>query len=460
MKKIFTLLVVLVCLMGCGATIVKDDTGSTTKTGYIKAAPWSEPEVEGMIKVVISDEAYFVSIEKVVDDETIWVDPLLYGNTFFVSPGKYIYKISMNVVQGNLSSLLDVKAGDPTQYIYTEITPTENYVFTWATSEKPGSENFTTVKKKAICVTPVKGNSYSQNLSFSEYAYGACMAVESTNDPVVLEQIGYLNENGIGVWESNTEAINYYERAFKLGNLRAGLRLVDIYYAEEKLADYLRIIKLLVEQDYGHAHLMLAVAYADGNGVEQDFAKSRTLALKAAEKGVHDGFLLMAELAFREGGLDPDHQEILTWLYLYERFNTKPLEYHFSSMARRALNSLSSEGVAQVVARVSEKSKSLGALYKGNMIVADLSGIPEASWGDVDVRLNMSRIEHDAASKTVINNLYTGNDKQIVNVYAGDEIVLSVNFKFSQFQSENLCFFYDAEYEIYEVADASGGKCL
>ncbi len=392
-----------------------------------------------------------MSLEKIVNDEPVWVEPVIDNDVIYVKPGKYRYKISTNMMQGHLASLLDVKEGSSDIFIYTETTPVENYVFSWATSAPKGSDEFAFHRSKAICVTPINEKTMSGEAIFSDYAYESCKAIESSKDPDVIYQIAHLLEYGEGVVENLGAAIKYYEQAFSLGSMRAGFRLVDLY-DDNKGADYIRVLQKLSQKDFGEAYIRLSIAYLQGTGVGVDYQKADALALEAVKLGSQYGFLLLAESEYQEKGLNADYVEILSWIYLYQRFSSDRLEYYFTSMIRRGLDNLSKAQLQLVDLRVKEKISQAGELYAGKVVVGDLSNIPEKSYGRVSVSLNKSRNKISLApgGNKVIDGVYTGRSKQYINVYAGEEFITSINFDFEDFDSENLCFVYQSDIDLYE----------
>lgn len=107
-----------------------------------------------------------------------------------------------------------------------------------------------------------------------------------------------LYENGLGVEQSDTEALTRYQRAAELGSAEAQYTLAGFYRKGNGVAqsdlESARWYQLSANQGYGNAQYVLGSMYADGIGVDQDFNTALDWLQKATNQGAS-----MAEEAVR-----------------------------------------------------------------------------------------------------------------------------------------------------------------
>jgi TPR repeat protein len=111
---------------------------------------------------------------------------------------------------------------------------------------------------------------------------------EVQDDKQVLNTLGVLYMQGLGVEANGDEAVKYFRKAADAGFAVAQCNLGVIYY-EGKLKpqdfkESAKWFRLAADQDHPRATYDLGVMYRDGQGVPQDFAEAFRLFQKGAEK--------------------------------------------------------------------------------------------------------------------------------------------------------------------------------
>ena len=107
-----------------------------------------------------------------------------------------------------------------------------------------------------------------------------------------MNNIGWLYENGLGVEQDYAKAMEWYEKAAELGNIDGTYNIGLLYYKGEGVEqDYAKAMEWWEKAaELGDAHAMYNIGwlYESGLGVEQDSAKAKEWYDKAAEAG-YDG---------------------------------------------------------------------------------------------------------------------------------------------------------------------------
>ena len=132
-----------------------------------------------------------------------------------------------------------------------------------------------------------------------------------------MSDIGYVYDNGFGVEQDGTKAVEWYTKAADLGDLNAMFCLGRMYeYGVSVEQDGTKAVEWYTKAaDLGHSEAMycLGYEYYIGFGVEQDGTKAVEWYTKAADLG-HSGAMYNLGNMYEKGdGVEQDHDKALEW---------------------------------------------------------------------------------------------------------------------------------------------------
>eukprot|EP00903_Cladosiphon_okamuranus_P004390 g4388.t1 len=136
-------------------------------------------------------------------------------------------------------------------------------------------------------------------------------------DPHAQYLLGYLYEQGEGVYQSDLRAVFWYRQAAEQGSASAQVNLGYMYAegrgVEEDQQQAAYWYHLAAEQGSAHAQNNLGNMYLRGIGVEEDDAEAINWYLLAASQGIVDAQHNLALMYHRGIGTDKNDAEAIRW---------------------------------------------------------------------------------------------------------------------------------------------------
>tara|TARA_B110000971_G_scaffold218257_1_gene256703 strand:+ start:1264 stop:1998 length:735 start_codon:yes stop_codon:yes gene_type:complete len=183
-----------------------------------------------------------------------------------------------------------------------------------------------------ICLTLFCQLSLSDTLEAGKGALGrghygtalrALLPLANQGNSEAQTYIGLLYEKGLGVTQSYTEAIGWYEKAGAQDSYKAQHSLGMLYFTGEGVSlDYAAAYEWFVrasDQDFPPSLYMLGLLYHQGHGIDADFDKARTWFLKSARLGSANAqFMYAFMLQSGEGG-PSEPKKAMIWALLSEK---------------------------------------------------------------------------------------------------------------------------------------------
>lgn len=147
--------------------------------------------------------------------------------------------------------------------------------------------------------------------------FAACSQRAATGDAVAQRQLGNLYRNGVGVAQSDAEALAWYTKAAAQGDVVAyynlGVMYDNGYGVEQDHREAARWYEQAVARDYGPAMYNLALQYEYGMSRPKDYAAAMDLYTKAAEQGEPWAQFAIALLYDKGLGVERDPVQAYMW---------------------------------------------------------------------------------------------------------------------------------------------------
>ena len=132
-----------------------------------------------------------------------------------------------------------------------------------------------------------------------------------------MTNIGALFEEGHGVQQDYTAALDWFKRAAVAGNARALTALGSVYYLGHGVATDYSASKIWLEKAAAAGDpagmFNLATQYERGEGVPQDYAEARHWLEKAATAGLTTAMVDLGTLDYKGFGKAPDFDGARSW---------------------------------------------------------------------------------------------------------------------------------------------------
>ena len=181
----------------------------------------------------------------------------------------------------------------------------------------------------------------------------------ATGDAIASAQLAWFYENGRVVNADAVRAAELYRKAAEQGDAYSRWRLgvmIDEGLAAGDTGEAVALFKQATHDGLTSAMNSLAVMYAMGRGVEQDYAMARTYYDMAARQGDHHGIQGLGVLYSRGEGVEKDPIEATAYWLIARQMGNEPAGSYFDG----ASASLSDEEKAQVLKRAREIAYELG----------------------------------------------------------------------------------------------------
>ncbi|KAG0306899.1 hypothetical protein BGZ98_001493 [Dissophora globulifera] len=149
-------------------------------------------------------------------------------------------------------------------------------------------------------------------------SFDLLQAAAYQKNPRACSELGWMYLHGLGVAQSQEEAIHWYREAAELGCSKGQINMAVIYYGgkgvEQDYVEAARFMSMAAAQGEAMAQYYLGDMYADGKGVSKDFAEALKYWTKAAEGGSMDAQRNLGGLYMGGVGVRRNIARGLMWL--------------------------------------------------------------------------------------------------------------------------------------------------
>ena len=156
-------------------------------------------------------------------------------------------------------------------------------------------------------------------------------AAENGNAEAQIE-LGKRYFEGRGVSTNEDEAVKWYTKAAENGNTDAQLALGDRYFVEQKYSAAAKWYRKAAEQRISNAQYKLGLMYSQGQGVELNYAEAAEWYRKAAEQGLAEAQRRLAGLFEDGNGVGQSYAEAEKWYRKAAEQGLKEAQYSLGSM--------------------------------------------------------------------------------------------------------------------------------
>ena len=137
-------------------------------------------------------------------------------------------------------------------------------------------------------------------------------AAENGNAEAQIE-LGKRYFEGRGVSTNEDEAVKWYTKAAENGNTDAQLALGDRYFVEQKYSAAAKWYRKAAEQRISNAQYKLGLMYSQGQGVERNYVEAAEWYRKAADQGLPEAQRRLAGLFESGNGVGQSYAEAVKW---------------------------------------------------------------------------------------------------------------------------------------------------
>ena len=151
-------------------------------------------------------------------------------------------------------------------------------------------------------------------------------AAENGNADAQIE-LGKRYFEGRGVSTNEDEAVKWYTKAAENGNTDAQLALGDRYFVEQKYSAAAKWYRKAAEQRISNAQYKLGLMYSQGQGVERNYVEAAEWYRKAAEQGSKEAQRSLAGLFEYGKGVGQSYAEAEKWYQKAADQGSKEAQY-------------------------------------------------------------------------------------------------------------------------------------
>ena len=151
-------------------------------------------------------------------------------------------------------------------------------------------------------------------------------AAENGNADAQIE-LGKRYFEGRGVSTNEDEAVKWYTKAAENGNTDAQLALGDRYFVEQKYSAAAKWYRKAAEQRISNAQYKLGLMYSQGQGVERNYVEAAEWYRKAAEQGSKEAQRSLAGLFEYGKGVGQSYAEAEKWYLKAAGQGSKEAQY-------------------------------------------------------------------------------------------------------------------------------------
>ena len=151
-------------------------------------------------------------------------------------------------------------------------------------------------------------------------------AAEKGNADAQIE-LGKRYFEGRGVSTNEDEAVKWYTKAAENGNTDAQLALGDRYFVEQKYSAAAKWYRKAAEQRISNAQYKLGLMYSQGQGVERNYVEAAEWYRKAADQGLPEAQRRLAGLFESGNGVGQSYAEAVKWYQKAADQRSKEAQY-------------------------------------------------------------------------------------------------------------------------------------
>ena len=151
-------------------------------------------------------------------------------------------------------------------------------------------------------------------------------AAENGNADAQIE-LGKRYFEGRGVSTNEDEAVKWYTKAAENGNTDAQLALGDRYFVEQKYSAAAKWYRKAAEQRISNAQYKLGLMYSQGQGVERNYVEAAEWYRKAADQGLPEAQRRLAGLFESGNGVGQSYAEAVKWYQKAADQRSKEAQY-------------------------------------------------------------------------------------------------------------------------------------
>ena len=161
------------------------------------------------------------------------------------------------------------------------------------------------------------GSDASDSLEGKKLKFKLTKLRSELGDPSDYLKLARLYENGTGVSQNDSEALEWYRKAAEKGNAEAQLELGKRYFEgrgvspnEDEAVEWYR---KAADKGNTEAQLELGDRYFDGNGVKQKYSEAAKWYLKAAVLGIPRAQYQLGQMYSQGQGVERNYAEAAEW---------------------------------------------------------------------------------------------------------------------------------------------------
>jgi TPR repeat protein len=171
--------------------------------------------------------------------------------------------------------------------------------------------------------TSLEAGLAAKNRGHFATAIRAWQALAESGVPEAQNNLGHMYEEGLGVAQNYTVAMNWYRQAadndLPEAQHNVGLLYYNGYGVAENPREAVRWFRQAALEDVVPAQYMLGLAYQQGNGVDLDYQEARRWFLKAARQGSVNAQFMYAYMLQAGEGADSNPFGAYIWATISER---------------------------------------------------------------------------------------------------------------------------------------------
>ncbi len=185
--------------------------------------------------------------------------------------------------------------------------------------------------QRAIDELKKGGTESSDSLEKKKLEFKLIKLRSELGDPSDYLKLAWLYENGTGVSQNDSEALEWYRKAAEKGNADAQIELGKRYFegrgVEQKYSTAAEWYRKAAEQGIARAQYQLGLMYSQGQGVERNYVEAAEWYRKAAEQGSKEAQRSLAGLFEYGKGVGQSYAEAEKWYLKAAGQGSKEAQY-------------------------------------------------------------------------------------------------------------------------------------
>lgn len=185
--------------------------------------------------------------------------------------------------------------------------------------------------QRAIDELKKGGTESSDSLEKKKLEFKLIKLRSELGDPSDYLKLAWLYENGTGVSQNDSEALEWYRKAAEKGNADAQIELGKRYFegrgVEQKYSTAAEWYRKAAEQGIARAQYQLGLMYSQGQGVERNYVEAAEWYRKAAEQGSKEAQRSLAGLFEYGKGVGQSYAEAEKWYQKAADQGSKEAQY-------------------------------------------------------------------------------------------------------------------------------------